>query len=196
MNLRNKYDGIEQDAVLLIRSKATQLVGQHGFTASDREDIEQELMLDLFQHLPRFNPKRARRKTFINRVVCHTVVRLIRRQDAGRRDHRRNDNSLNEDARLPDGQTTGGANTLNEEANQPGCTDLAGDLLVLDVQAVIALLPEYLRDMAVRLRTQTAAQAAREMGVARSTVYKRILELRQFFGKAGLRDYLCQLSDT
>lgn len=196
MNLQNRYDGIEKDAVLLIRIKARQLVGRYGFTKSDREGIEQELMRDLYQHLPRFNPKRANRKTFINRIVEHAVVTLVRRQQAAMRDHRRNGGSLNEDLKAPDGRVTKRADTLNAEMNRAGRSDMDGRLLVLDVHVVVAVLPQDLRDLAVRLQTQSMAQAAREMGKARSVVYERVAELRRIFERAGLRGYLCPLADT
>jgi len=196
MNLQNRYEGIEKDAVLLVRSKAKQLVGRYGFTKSDRADIEQELMRDLCQHLPRFNPKRANRKTFINRIVDHAVVTLIRRQQAAMRDHRRNGGSLNEDVKAPDGRVTERASTLNAEMNRAGRSDLDGRLLVLDVHVVVAVLPQDLRDLAVRLQTQSMAQAAREIGKARSVVYERVAELRRIFERAGLRGYLCPLADT
>lgn len=196
MNLQNRYEGIEKDAVLLIRIKARQLVGRYGFTKSDREGIEQELMRDLYQHLPRFNPKRANRKTFINRIVEHAVVTLVRRQQAAMRDHRRNGCSLNEDLKTPDGRVTKRADTLNAEMNRAGRSDMDGRLLVLDVHVVVAVLPQDLRDLAVRLQTQSMAQAAREMGKARSVVYERVAELRRIFERAGLRGYLCPLADT
>ncbi len=43
----NQYGGIDAYAVRLIKYKARQLIGQAGFTPSDREDIEQELIFDL-----------------------------------------------------------------------------------------------------------------------------------------------------
>ena len=196
MHLQNRYDGIEKDAVLLIRIKARQLVGRYGFTKSDREGIEQELMRDLYQHLPRFNPKRAKRKTFINRIVDHAVVTLVRRQQAAMRDHRRNGGSLNEDLKAPDGRVTKRADTLNAEINRAGRSDMDGRLLVLDVRVAVAVLPQDLRDLAVRLQTQSMAQAAREMGKARSVIYERVAELRRIFERAGLRGYLCPLADT
>ena len=67
---RNKYDeGIDPYAVEIIRFKARQLVGQAGFTVADREDLEQELILDLLRRMPKYDSKRAKRNTFIARMV-------------------------------------------------------------------------------------------------------------------------------
>jgi len=136
MNLQNRYDRIEQEAVLLVRSKARQLVGRYGFTASDREDIEQELMLDLLQRLPRFDPSRAKRKTFINRVVDNAVASLVKRQKAEKRDYRRNGGSLSKDVEAPDGGLVERGDTLSADTGQAGRSDEEGCLLVFDVRTV------------------------------------------------------------
>jgi hypothetical protein len=39
--------------------KARQLVGRVGLTESDREDLEQEMILTCSQRLPKYNPDRA-----------------------------------------------------------------------------------------------------------------------------------------
>ena len=59
MGFDNRYEGIDEYAVRIIKHKARQLVGRAGFTESDREDLEQEMMLDLLRRLPKFDPKRA-----------------------------------------------------------------------------------------------------------------------------------------
>jgi RNA polymerase sigma-70 factor (ECF subfamily) len=190
MNLRNRYDGVDQNAVLLIRSKAKQLVGRYGFTASDREDIEQELMLDLFRRLPRFDPKRAKRKTFINRVVEHAVARLVERQKAEMRDYRRNGGSLSVEVDTPEGDRVERADLIEAEAYRPGRSDEEVCLLELDIQAIVADLPGDLHVLAVRLRTQTVAELARELGIPRTVLYDRITKLRRSFGNAAMRKYL------
>ena len=78
MGFENHYEGIDEYAVQLIRYKARQLVGRVGFTESDRDDLEQELMLDLLRRLPKYNPDRAQRNTFIARVVEHKIATIIR----------------------------------------------------------------------------------------------------------------------
>lgn len=51
MGTKNRYHGIEEYAVKLIQLKSYQLVGNAGFSDADREDLEQELMLDLLTRL-------------------------------------------------------------------------------------------------------------------------------------------------
>ncbi|HUT61010.1 MAG TPA: sigma factor [Phycisphaerae bacterium] len=166
------------------------MIGRYGFTASDREDIEQELMLDLFRRLPRFDPKRAKRKTFINRVVDHGVARLIERQQAEMRDYRRNGGSLSEEVKTPEGDRVERADLLDAEAYRPGCSVEDDRLLELDVEAVLAELPDELSVVAIRLRTRSVAAVAREMGITRTALCEQIARLRRSFGNAAMRECL------
>ena len=86
-----------------------------GFTASDREDLEQEMMTDLFQRLPRFDPKRAGRNTFIARVVEHKIATLIEARKAGMRDYRRCTWSLNDPLEDEDGYCLERLETIDQE---------------------------------------------------------------------------------
>ena len=115
MGVDNSDDGIDPYAAGLIRFKARQLVGKAGFTASDREDIEQELILDLLRRLPKYNPKRAQRNTFIARVVEHRLASLIEAQKAGIRDYRRCRCSLNECLEDADGRSVERVDTFDQE---------------------------------------------------------------------------------
>jgi RNA polymerase sigma-70 factor (ECF subfamily) len=69
---------------------------RNGEPVSDREDLEQELILDLLHRLPKFDPDRARRNTFIASVVEHKVATIIEARKAGMRDYRRCRCSLND----------------------------------------------------------------------------------------------------
>ena len=75
--------GLDPYALKHIRFKARQLAGQAGFGAGERKDLEQELFLDLLTRLPQYDPDRARRTTFISRVVANRVSTLIESQKAG-----------------------------------------------------------------------------------------------------------------
>ena len=60
----------------------------------------------------------------------------------------------------------------------------------MDLDRAIASLPDELRDLCERLRDDTMAEIAREMGVPRTTLYDRLSKLRDAFREAGLEDYL------
>ena len=195
MGSDNQYDGIDPYAAGLIRFKARQLVGQAGFTASDREDIEQELILDLLRRLPKYDPKRAQRNTFIARVVEHRVATLIEAQKAGIRDYRRCRCSLNDRFEDEDGRSVERAETFDQEDYllRTGAQSRPSDelsALAIDVTAVLEELPPKLRNLCRRLKDETVTEISRGTGVPRGTIYESIKKLREIFEDAGLMDYL------
>jgi DNA-directed RNA polymerase specialized sigma24 family protein len=190
MDFRNRFDGIEKDVVLLIKSKAWQLVGKHGFTVSDREDIEQELMLDLLRRLRRFNPKRAKRKRFVNRVIDHGVARLVEYQNAEMRDYSRHGGSLSKKVDSPEGERVERAELLDVQTCHPGRADEETCQLEIDVEAVVAQLPGELRTIAIGLKTETVAGLARKMDIPRATLQDLVVKLRWRFAKGAMRKYL------
>ena len=195
MGVDNSDDGIDPYAAGLIRFKARRLIGQAGFTASDREDIEQELMLDLLRRLPKYNPKRAQLNTFIARVVEHRIASLIEAQKAGIRDYRRCRCSLNECFEDADGRSVERVDTFDQEdylLRTGGQSRPSEELsaLAIDVAAVIEGLPHELRNLCRRLKAETVTGISRDTGVPRGTIYESIKKLREIFEDAGLKDYL------
>ena len=195
MGSDNQYDGIDPYAAGLIRFKARQLVGQAGFTASDREDLEQEMILDLLRRLPKYNPKRAQLNTFIARVVEHKIATLIEAQKAGIRDYRRCRCSLNDRFEDADGRLVERVDTFDQEdylLRTGGQSRPSEELsaLAIDVAAVIEGLPPELRNLCWRLMAETVSEISRDTGVPRGTIYESIKKLREIFEDAGLRDYL------
>ena len=195
MGVDNSDDGIDPYAAGLIRFKARRLVGQAGFTASDREDIEQELILDLLRRRPKYNPKRAQRNTFIARVVEHRLATLIEAQKAGIRDYRRCRCSLNECFEDADGRSVERVDTFDQEdylLRTGGQSRPSEELsaLAIDVAAVLETLPPELRELCRRLKAETVTEISRDTGVPRGTIYESIKKLREIFKDAGLRNYL------
>ena len=179
---RNRYDeGIDPYAVEIIRFKARQLVGQAGFTVADRDDLEQELILDLLGRLPKYDPKRGKLTTFIARIVEHKIANLIARQRASKRDYRRSTCSLNDSLDQED--------YLVRLGVEPKPDDQLSEL-TLDVAAVVDSLPPELRELCRRLGTETVSEISRDQGVSRPTLYKSVNGLREIFMDAGLKDYL------
>ncbi len=193
---RNNYDDIDPYAVEIIRFKARQLVGQAGFTVVDRDDLEQELILDLLRRLPNYDPKRAKRNTFIARVVEHKIATLIEKQTAHKRDYRRCRCSLNERfEEEEEGRSVERAETLDQEdyllriGVEPGAAEELR-VLALDVVVVLETLPPELGDLCRRLKQETVAEISRDTGVPRATLYQSVTKLREIFEDAGLKDYL------
>ena len=200
MGNENKYEGLDEYAVKLIRHKARQLVGRAGFVEADRHDLEQELVLDLLRRLPRFDPTLAKRETFIARLVEHQVATLVESQKAGIRDYRRCAGSLDERREEPDGTSADGPPVLDQdeylrETVAASRRDEDLHTLRLDLERVLAELPVDLRALCARLQTSSVSDVSRETGVPRGTVYEAIRRLRTRFERADLTAYF-EDSDT
>ena len=195
MGFDNRYEGIDDYAVQIIKHKARQLVGRVGFTESDRDDLEQDMMLDLLRRLPKYNPARAQRNTFIARVVEHRVATIIEARKAGIRDYRLCNCSLNDHLEDEEGSSVERVETTDQEDYLLRTSKLsrpAAELhdLSLDVHKVMEQLPPKLRELCRCLMTDTVTRISRETGIPRGTIYEFIRKLRVIFEDAGLRDYL------
>jgi RNA polymerase sigma-70 factor (ECF subfamily) len=162
----------------IIRRKVRLLVKRAGFTTQDRPDLEQELVMMLVQGLNRFDPDQGHPNVFVTTVIERAVARILRKRRAKKRDgcmvH-----SLH---RPTDGQPT---DPIDPQAGREGEVDLANDLA-----DVLARLPEKLRDLAERLKHRSLSAVARDLGVPRTTLQRKVQHLRRFFENAGLRIYL------
>ena len=62
--------------------------------------------------------------------------------------------------------------------------------LVQDLAEAMAKLPDKLRELAERLKTETVSEIARDKGIARTTLNESVRRLRRRFENAGLKEYL------
>lgn len=195
MGIDKKCKGIDAYAVQIITFKARQLVGRAGFTESDREDIEQELLLDLLQRLPRYDPERAQRSTFIARVVDNRIATIIEARKAGRRDYRLCTCSLKDLQEDEEGHCVERLETIDQDDYLLGVGAIArasselGDLS-LDLRDALEKLPSDVRDLCRRLATDTVSEISRDTGVPRGTIYEAIKTIRRIFDDIGLGEYL------
>jgi len=192
---KNHYDGFDEYAVKLIRHKARQLVGKFGFTQSDLEDLEQDLMLDLLHRLHKYDPARAQRNTFIDRIINHRVATIIEARKAGMRDYRLCTCSLNDPLEDDDGRTIERGETIDQDdyllrTGKLSRTESELRDLLIDVRRSIDKLPPDLRELIRRLSTETVTEISRATGIPRGTIYDLISKIRTFCEDAGLKDYL------
>jgi RNA polymerase sigma-70 factor (ECF subfamily) len=188
-------EGFDEYAVKLIRHKARQLVGRAGLVEADRDDLEQDMLMDLLRRLPRFDPGKAKRETFIARIVEHRVAVIIGTQKAGLRDYRRNAGSLDDWCAAEGGGTGDAPPVLDQNSYRRETLEAARqneDLRDLrrDMARIVDELPSDLRDLCRRLLTSTVSEVSRETGVPRGTIYESVQKLRSRFERAGLAAYL------
>lgn len=193
---------ITEYAAGLIRHKARKLVGRAGFTKDDVEDIKQELTLDLLERLPKFAPAKATHNTFVACLVERKISNLIRHRKREIRDRQREDHSLNTNISDGDGGVVERSQLIRQDAHNlrtgkyPRPVDEQTDM-ELDISDVLSNLPPDLRALAELLQSVSFAEAARQLGVARITLYDNGFAcLRQVFRDKGLDGYLGVPSDN
>src|ERR1039458_7394606 len=79
---------IDPTLLAIVGATATRLAGTYGFNRSDRDDLQQDLLIDCFVRLRKFNPAKSSQPTFLHRVVRHRVATLLDAQRAACRDYR------------------------------------------------------------------------------------------------------------
>ena len=172
----------------LIECKARQLVGKAGYTPDDLKDIEQDLIRDLLERLPKFDPAKASINTFADRVVGRRICNLLRDRQADMRDYRREAFSLNAEIDTDEGSTERHEFISQDEVDlrtgRYDRTEVERACRQMDLAAVLDGLTPELRRVAEMLMTQSVAEVARELGIARGTFRDRYLaRLREAFGE-------------
>jgi len=179
----------------LIRRKARQLVGHYGFTKSDREDIEQDLTVDLLRRMPNYDASRSGFRTFATRVVEHAVARMIEYRTATVRDCRLEVRSLQETIAVGDGEQLPVEDLPHEDASlvqrghSSGSPADEQDLRIDLDRALGRLTPEQ-RELCLQLMTSTISEIASAKGMSRARLYEIRREIQAVFEQAGLREYL------
>ncbi len=167
---------LDEYATTLIRIKARQLIGRYGFSVSDREDIQQELTLDLLTRIRDFDPRKGRPATYIRMVVDRRVATLIRERTSRARDYRRARHSLED---LRDGRDTG-------EPAEPAVDVTAQRDLAIDLTDALGVLSDDLRAIAAGLREESAAAVARRYYLSRDRMRRCVGQIRTQLEQCGL----------
>ncbi|MHB1459470.1 MAG: sigma-70 family RNA polymerase sigma factor, partial [Armatimonadota bacterium] len=76
MSIPRSIPGLNDQVINLIKHKAWSLIGNIGFTKSDRDDIEQELALDLIRRLHRFDSDRSQLATFAAHILDKKIASI------------------------------------------------------------------------------------------------------------------------
>lgn len=174
-----------------IRIQAARLARSGAPCGMDAEDIEQDLRLDLIRRMARFDATRASFETFADRLIAHRIASLAATTAAKRAE--RSMKSL-ETPIAPDGEDGGLtlADITPEDAAlhasaASGAADSTG--LGHDVFLLLHALSPGCRAVAIALGNMSAAEAARALGLHRSSVYARIALIRKAAIKLGLQEY-------
>lgn len=192
MDTLNRYAGLPARTIRRIRFLASKLNRQNAVPGMDREDLEQDIMLDLLQRIGRHDPARASLETFAELVIDNRVATLTRpcaRLRAERQlvsiDAPMSSNGT--DTR-PEQQPEDTPIISNSDANP---SDIENGLsLRIDVERFIGKLTPALRMCAEIMSSGNVAEGANKAGLHRSTIYERLAHLRAEAAAIGLHEYL------
>ncbi|MEY2981608.1 MAG: hypothetical protein RL562_1835 [Planctomycetota bacterium] len=176
------------------------LVGEQrrrrGLSPEDTEDLRQECLLHWIEVRERvaLHPDGAA-AAYMRRVIRGRIVDLFRRDNAVKRG--RDSPTLSLDQAPPDSDASDEDHPSWVELIPDECSvDTSGtpppNDLRLDVARALGGLTERQRRLCEPLGPEglTAAEAARALGLARSTLYLELNKLRRHLAEFGLDDYL------
>jgi RNA polymerase sigma factor (sigma-70 family) len=155
----------EPAVAAIIARKARSLVGRAGLRHQDRDDLVQELTLQVLARRDQYEPSRGTWPGFVKRLVERLGNNLVRDRLAAKR-------------------YGGPHRPLGEPIPAPH--DPRADSRALDVAEALGTLPPDLRVVAELLMTRAVTEVAEVLGVARSTVYARLREIRERPGFSAL----------
>jgi DNA-directed RNA polymerase specialized sigma24 family protein len=190
-----KLDCFDGFTIRFIRSKVYKLTGKRGFTKSDYPDLIQNFACDLIQRSKHFDPTTANWEAFVVVVCENCFATILEHRRAERRSHAREAGSLNRLVKDTEGDQVEVGSTIpdsqharrtfqHRRAHEDAC-DLA-----LDTTDMLKMLLPPLRDLCKQLKRVAVSEIARETGVSRPELYRRISRIRRCFERSGMRDYL------
>ena len=192
MGCRHKRGGIDTYSVRLIHIKVNQLIGKYGFNEADRDDLEQDLSIDLIQRMQHYDTSKSKTTTFAARVVKHRIATLVESRKAQCRDWRLK-TSLNSPIELDGDECevldlVSSEGTVKRHSQEP--LEFQNTDLRLDLTDAIQKLSPELQDLCLLLKTHTISEIVKQTGIPRSTIYCRLRDIREVFEKIGFDDYL------
>lgn len=180
----------------LVKRKARQLVGKTGYTLDDVDDIQQELVLDLLEQLPQYDPDLASYKTFVVRVVDRKVCKMLRHRRMEKRDYRRETGSIYDQMYTGGDQAMQQIEVITEKEHDrrlgiSSMSQVERSHLEIDVRTLLEYLPPDLRRVAELLQTMSPNQAAEHLNLSHTTFYRNYLvPLREILQSKDMDGYL------
>jgi len=189
---------LPQEITRLITSKAERLVGHYRFTESDREEIEQQIALQVVRKRATVPEARAQHLGFLITLVQHAVADIIEARKASNRDYRREDGSLDQWSQDASGEWELRGETITEDdaARRVGRPSMSGgdqhDLAMDLADAASRLAPQLREIFEKYAELGSPRKVAKAVGVHHSTVYEALKQIKEHFLAAGLTIYLPQ----
>lgn len=177
------------------RRAARHLKRTHGaFRNIDPEDIVQDLLRAAIPALEHFDVRRGSRGAHLDRVLHNRSISLIRREQAARRDWRRNGPSLSQVSQS--GADAAPLCDLDESAvrRHSGSrfrTDIERSDIRADIGHIVQTMPpQHRRYAGLLMEGHSHEQARRKLGKSRRVGDQMRRELKRVFEQDGLQEYL------
>ncbi len=154
----------------------------------DKQDYRHDMVVELLKARRRFNPAKAKRETFINRVLDRYLKYVVRTRSTD--SERPFETPIEFDDVAPGFQPV-----VNDPPGGHGNEQSRRELR-LDLEAVIARMPERLRRVCELLKVYTPVEAAARLGMTRQSIYPIMREIRRSLSLAGIRIPKNSLTDS
>ena len=193
MRTQNSYEEVfGSDVDKRIRIRAAQVSRLDGFTASDREDIEQEIAIRIMGRVDGYDAERGSRRMFMARLVDNAVAEIITERRSPSRNPTGRECSLDE--LIPDGEGSlvKRAETLDHESHLGHLGPLTEEDLEdlhLDLAEVESELPPKLRELCASLMKERPSDFSKRTGIPKTTVYRWRDRIRERLEKLGIGEY-------
>jgi hypothetical protein len=177
----------------ILRREARRTLRLARLPGHDREDVEQEMVLDLLARLGAFDPARGSLEAFATVCFRHHGYRLVQR---AQRDRRRQhltgfDEVVGGHGRASGDETLTLAEVLPEAAGLGACWGQPGDAVAdlerrLDLDRAASVIAPRDRPLCAALSADVPSAAIAAAGASRATAYRRIAEMRLRLLAAGI----------
>lgn len=157
--------------------RARRLAIQFGLTDEQRDDLAQDMVVEVLDAMAKFDPAQSNRKTFISRVLDKFVMNAIRTETHRRR--RECDNPLSLD------DIVEGCNPVVNDPRQGQLSETGQLDMKMDVDRVLSQMPRQLREICTLLKTHTITETAVILGINRTAIYRQLTEAREYFQRSG-----------
>ncbi len=174
-----------------VASAAARLARELNDPAVDRDDIEQELWIRLYTGMPRHDPARGDRVRFARMLLKRHRATLTRARYAEKRQTptKSLEQPVDGDGQIRIDAIVSGDRRLAELGQVRRAAVDHADMRI-DVQSVAAALSPDQQNLVEELKSKSIAEAARQVGVPRTTLNDQIRVLRKPFEQGGMKEFL------
>ncbi|MFG0243655.1 MAG: RNA polymerase sigma factor [Phycisphaerales bacterium JB054] len=176
--LHRQPHNLSQYALDRIEYRVARLAQVFRLSADDADDLRQDMALEVWRAMPRFDAEKASEETFINRVLDlyyrHTArsIRTQRRHEAM-------------SPALLSAMNGWVPLTNDTRAGEQSEADRACE--AVDIERALATLPRKLRLICEELKHHTPRDVAQRLRMHRGSVYRAIGQIRAHLEACGIR---------